>query len=163
MIRLSRRIGPTAYLGLALLLAAPGNSPAETTYESCSGPRRAQGRCTPTGAVSLAPFRRPYQPYAFGTPSPLKRKSATPVLIEGQRYRPISHELGEWSGIVRGSGEVRLALQIVEQGRVTATRWIGSVVLANEPSSFHFRGPIPSGQGWDWRIVASSASSTASP
>lgn len=77
--------------------------------------------------------------------------------MEAQAFRRVSQDIGEWSGIVRGNGEIRLALQILERGKVTSTRWIGSVNLADHSTTFHFRSAIPSLPEWTWQIIAAPA------
>jgi len=136
-------------LWLPLLVAA---SPQGGSDPGCFGRLSNQPSCNAPRPVSIPPFRGPHQPRTLGTPLP--RRLPAVAQIDVQSFRKVSSDVGEWSGIVRGAGEVHLVLQILEQGQVVSTRPIGSITLANQPSSFHFRSSLPTSPNWSWRIVS---------
>ncbi|NLF25658.1 MAG: hypothetical protein GX589_08405 [Deltaproteobacteria bacterium] len=63
---------------------------------------------------------------------------------------------GLWKGFVRGNGTIHLTLQIIRNGIVESTRYIGSVaqLYTEKPTSFFYTGPLPKGSDWSWTIVA---------
>jgi hypothetical protein len=136
-------------LCIPLLVAA---SPQAGSEGGCFGRLSNQPSCNAPHAVSIPPFRGPQQPRTVGTASP--RRLPAVAQIDVQSFRKVSSDVGEWSGIVRGSGEIHLVLQILEQGQVVSIRPIGSITLANQPSSFHFRSSLPTSPNWSWRIVS---------
>ena len=136
-------------------------SAAPSAGQGCFGRLSNQPLCSAPAGVPLPPFRKPHQPRTIGTPRVADAAVSGPVLVQAQSFRRLSLQVGEWSGIVTGRGEINLALQILEQGRVTNTRWIGTVTLASQPSTFHFRSSIPTVPDWSWKIIAAATPSPA--
>lgn len=61
---------------------------------------------------------------------------------------------GWWRGTVKGNGHVHLHLQIVRNGVIESTRYMGSVLLKERSTWFSFKSPLPGGHGWSWNITA---------
>ena len=144
-------VAVVAAFALHLPLLADG-APHAGTDIGCFGRLSNQTSCSAPRTAPIPPFRDPHKPRTVGTPT--QHRLSPVAQIDVQTFRKISQTFGEWSGIVRGSGEVYLALQILEQGQVVATRPIGSVTLANQPSTFQFRSSLPTSSNWTWRIVS---------
>ena len=73
-----------------------------------------------------------------------------------QSYQPAGAQ-GWWRGTVRGKGRVHLQLQILRNGAVESTRYMGNVVLQGKSTWFSFKSPVPAGRGWSWLVVASAS------
>ncbi|MFM1846674.1 MAG: hypothetical protein RL417_148 [Pseudomonadota bacterium] len=61
---------------------------------------------------------------------------------------------GWWRGTVKGNGQVHLQLQILRNGLVESTRYMGNVLLKDKATWFSFKSPLPAGSGWSWDIRA---------
>lgn len=101
---------------------------------------------------------------AAATPSPaadpraraaLKRPTAGAYAQIVKKSYQRSGAQGWWRGTVKGNGEVHLQLDILRNGLVESTRYMGNVVLKNKSTWFSFKSPLPHGQGWSWEIRAS--------
>jgi hypothetical protein len=77
--------------------------------------------------------------------------------VTTQTYRPAGMQ-GWWRGTVRGNGRVHLNLQILRNGSIESTRYMGNVFLRGKSTWFSFKGPVPRGDGWSWNVVASATS-----
>lgn len=74
--------------------------------------------------------------------------------VISQRFSRSPSPECSWHGVVEGNGDVHLQLQIIRNGRVETTRYMGYVTLYNRTSSFWFKTIPPPGSDWSWRIVA---------
>lgn len=74
-------------------------------------------------------------------------------------FRQLSSSLGRWDGYVSGRGKVHLQLVLLKQGRILASRYIGSVFqkYKEKPTKFTFKSSLPTEHGWSWKIIAQSA------
>gem|GEM_PF-2344851 len=157
----------SAFLGVADASAFLGVADA-----SAAGPFRCNGR------IQFRPCDMPF-PGARELSAPPQQISSTgvksavtsePKILDSslfatvleQRFnehRPTSKAAskirqGDWRGIVDGNGEVHLELQILRNGTEESRQFMGSVVLINQPSTFHFVGSLPSGNDWSWNVLA---------
>ena len=63
---------------------------------------------------------------------------------------------GLWTGFVHGNGLARLRMNFIKNGRVTASRYIGSVQLKSneDPTFFRFKSQLPESKQVSWKIVS---------
>ena len=74
-------------------------------------------------------------------------------VIKKQTYKRITNITGQWRGIVEGNGTLRLTLQILRNGDVESSRFMGEVALKNKSTSFNFVSAPPKGSDWTWHIL----------
>jgi hypothetical protein len=70
------------------------------------------------------------------------------------KFRKLSPNQGEWSGIVEGNGEVHLELRIYRGEKLETSRYMGNVTLANKQTTFKFNSSLPKGRSWNWKVIA---------
>ncbi len=75
-----------------------------------------------------------------------------------QTYKPGKARLGTWSGKIRGNGDISLHLQLLRNGQVDETRYMGHVFLPNKSTTFRFKSSVPADNDWSWRVLASASS-----
>ena len=76
--------------------------------------------------------------------------------ISRTAFERVSPSEGRWRGFVRGNGRIRLELLIIRAGKVEYSHSIGFVQMKDgeRPVLFNFRGPLPRGRAWSWKIGA---------
>ena len=88
-----------------------------------------------------------------GARSPFEEDPSKYAEVTKQSYQRAGAQ-GWWRGTVRGNGQVHLQLQIMRNGAVESTRYMGNVHLNDKATWFSFKSPLPNGQGWSWNIRA---------
>ncbi len=70
-------------------------------------------------------------------------------------FKKLDSKFGLWKGYLKGNGEVALKLEILRNGDVYDTRFIGKVWISqnDKPTKFNFKSALPNGSDWSWRIV----------
>ena len=92
-----------------------------------------------------ASYRRPSQ----------RKKIARKVEFTKIKLQNSDDGDGLWTGFVHGNGLARLRMNFIENGRVTARRYIGSVQLepSEDPTFFRFKSQLPESDRVSWNIV----------
>ena len=109
-------------------------------------------------------FADSYRPVAIGGHLARASSSLPPTVVSGpkfvkilkQSFEPAQNKQGVWRGALAGTGTIKLSLQILRNGLVESTRYVGKITLAqtDKGTTFAFKAPIPSGNGWSWKILA---------
>ena len=104
-----------------------------------------------TKSPTIVPGRSSSEPRARAAlPAPSPDAYAEIVRKSYQR----AGSQGWWRGTVKGNGQVHLQLDILRNGVIESTRYMGNVLLKNKSTWFSFKSPLPRGQGWSWNIRA---------
>jgi len=143
---------------ILLLLFTLGVTPAEAQK-----PFRCSGRIQfyPCDQI-LFPTRTPAHPAVSPAIPEPGRAALSGQGVQGrlfaqvtkQSYQRANRSTGWWRGTIRGNGTVHLELQILRNGLLESTRYMGNVRLLNKATWFSFRSPLPAGRGWTWKIRA---------
>lgn len=133
---------------LALLFALVG----VTTSESMAFPPQ---RCR--GVVQFRPCDDHTPPAANRAQLRHEPIRLTPLprgkIVESS-FSPVGDRDGIWRGIVRGAGELHLVLRIRSGDGKINERYMGSVGLAGNETTFAFRTVRPAGDDWEWSIAS---------
>ncbi|MGI6525308.1 MAG: hypothetical protein ACOX2O_08495 [Bdellovibrionota bacterium] len=114
---------------------------------TCSAPsladttKRAMPQLLSTMKRPRAPKRRPHRPY---------------VKILYLSFQRTASNRGIWKGAIKGHGDVSLHLNILNNGVLHSSRYMGNVRqhYDERPTSFKFIGSTPKERNWTWKIVA---------
>lgn len=147
-----------SYLAIGLALMSPDFAWAQRQY-----------RCD--GVVQYRPCDEPLENYS--PPSKLQRTYPVPppsakgivraasrnsrgyyAKIREQSLFKLPGNMGNWKGSVEGNGQVHLNLRIYRNGSIESTRYMGSVPLKNNDTTFSFKTVLPQGKGWTWKVLA---------
>jgi len=108
-------------------------------------------RTTTTGSSSVAP-RLPDDVRARAALGGNSTPGAYAEIVKKSDQK--AGNQGWWRGTVRGKGQIHLQLQILRNGLVESTRYMGNVFLKDKSTWFSFKSALPSGKGWSWDIQA---------
>ena len=121
--------------------------------KSCLG-NAGSATCNSAATVtpgSIAPFRKPGQPYAVGLPRRKPPRGHAQLLTKS--FHVVGSGIGEWSGSVTGEGDVALVLELRNGTNLLDRRSIGSLELAaGDAIPFRFRSSLPHANDWQWDI-----------
>ena len=128
-------------LALTLLTACSLGTP-KTHYVGCNNFACQRDLVLKNARTS---YRRPSQ----------KKKIAQNVEFSKIKLQNSNDGDGLWTGFVHGNGLARLRMNFIENGRVTDSRYIGSVQLASseDPTFFRFKSQLPESNRVSWKIV----------
>lgn len=128
------------------------------TPSFAAGPFHCAGRVQfrPCDTDAPAPKRSPTKAQAPSSRLPkISSKSASPYArVISHTFSRTSSAEGVWKGVIEGNGEVQLELQMVRNGKVEVTWYMGHVKLENNATSFKFVTVPPTGPGWSYKVVA---------
>lgn len=69
-------------------------------------------------------------------------------------FKSVNRTEGLWKGVIEGNGMVHLRLNIIRDGQVKDSRYMGRVFLANKSTWFAFKSTLPKERDWTWNIEA---------
>ena len=72
-----------------------------------------------------------------------------------QKITKSKRQYGQWKGVIKGNGEVHMALIISRNGKVELNRYMGKVILQKNQTIFNFITSPPQGSNWSWKILTS--------